>query len=127
MKQIHPSSRLLAGIALAIAAADVQAQTTAAIIGQFLAAVALFGGALCGAWAGCREQKAISFWLAFAVYLGLLSVVASTWSGSLEIVPLVLLFGAFAGIVPFAASFLLVRYLVVLVRARLQSRAVPKP
>jgi hypothetical protein len=119
-------SRLLAGIALAVAAADVRAQGTTTVVAQFLVMAALFGGALSGAWAGIRGPKAIRLWPAFLVYLGLLSMVASTWAGSLEIVPLTLLFGAIAGIAPFAASFFLLRHLVLWIRDRLRSRAVTK-
>lgn len=82
---------------------------TAIVLGQTLALLGAAGGVLAGLWAGWRPAGAVRFRSAFLVYLGLVSVAASTWSGSMEIVPLTLALGALVGIVPFGLGFVLCR------------------
>ena len=116
--------RLLSGLALALAAADARAEG-ALVAGQFLAGLGLVGGAIGGGIAGWRRHDPTGFGISFLVYLGLVCVVASTWSGSFEIVPLTLVFGAVAGILPFAASFFSIRKLVTVLSRRLRSKPPP--
>jgi threonine/homoserine efflux transporter RhtA len=95
---------------------------------QVLAGAGLAGGAVGGVVAGLREPAgaAVRWHVAFLVYLGIVCCAASTWAGSLDIVPFALMFGAVCSIVPFAASFFALRYLVNLLRVRLHARACAK-
>ena len=77
-----------------------------------LTLLALAGGAAAGAVAALRRDRALRLPVAFAVYLGGLAVLSTTWAQSMEVLPLALVFGAAVGILPFAAMFLLVRQLV---------------
>lgn len=112
-----PDARHAALLAAAFAATDAHAQSTAAVVGLSLALVACAGGALFGAIAGWKPPATLRFPTAFLIYLGLLTVAASTRAGSLEIVPLAIVLGAIAGVVPFAACFFAVRALVARLRA----------
>jgi hypothetical protein len=98
-----------------------------AVLGQSLALLGCAGGIAAGLYAGCREPRLVPFWSAFLVYLGVMSAVVATWAGSLEIVPLALVLGAAAGILPFAALFLLCRRLVRSARASLNRRRPSNP
>lgn len=120
MSEVAPATKRNAWvlIALAVAAADAHAQSTVIVLGQTLAMLGGAGGAVFGAIAGWRAAEPLRLGIAFLIYLGLLCVVASTWAGSLEIVPLTLVFGAAAGILPFAAGFLVVRGIVTRLRAK---------
>jgi hypothetical protein len=108
--------------ALSVTAADAHAQSTVMVLGQSLALAGGMGGVVFGAIAGWRTAETLRMGLAFLIYLGLLCVVASTWSGSLEIVPLALVLGAVAGILPFAACFFMARRGV----ARLRAKVAPQ-
>ncbi|WP_418318991.1 hypothetical protein [Piscinibacter sakaiensis] len=101
---------LLAGAGLLVCCSEAWAQGTAVVLGQSLAWVGLLGGAVAGAVSGFLQARPAAFWPAFGIYLGLLAMLASTRAGSLEIVPLALVFGAVAGIVPFAAAWFGVRW-----------------
>lgn len=94
-----------------------------AVLGQTLALFGGLGGSIAGAVAGYMHPRRMQFWRAFLVYLGILCAIASTWAGSLEIVPLALFLGATAGVLPFAAAFFISRRLVALLRNWLQSRS----
>jgi hypothetical protein len=106
-------------LALAVAAADAHAQSTVVVLGQTLAMLGGAGGAVFGAIAGWRTAEPLRVGVAFLIYLGLLCVVASTWAGSLEIVPLTLVLGAAAGILPFGAGFFALRGIVTRLRAKI--------
>jgi hypothetical protein len=92
----------------------------AVAVAQVLAGAGLAGGVLGGIVAGVREPAAavLRWHVAFLVHLGVVSCVASTWAGTLEIVPLALIFATAAGIVPFVASFFALRHLARALRAR---------
>jgi uncharacterized membrane protein YfcA len=83
-----------------------------------LAAFGLLGGALGGAVAGFKSDEPLHIGTAFLVYLGILAVVGTTWSQSMEALPLTLVYGAAMGALPFGAAFLLVRTLVCSFRSR---------
>lgn len=121
MSEVAPATKRNAWLllALAVAAADAHAQSTAVVLGQTLAMFGGAGGVVFGAIAGWRTAEPLRLGIAFLIYLGLLCAVASTWAGSLEIVPLTLVLGAAAGILPFGAGFLVVRGIVTRLRARL--------
>ncbi len=121
MSEVAPGTRRNAWLllALSVAAADAHAQSTAVVLGQTLAMFGGAGGAVFGAIAGWRSAEPLRLGIAFLIYLGLLCVVASTWTGSLEIVPLTLVLGAAAGILPFGAVFLVMRGIVTRLRAKL--------
>ena len=125
MNEVTPATRRNAWVllALAVAAADAHAQSTVVVLGQTLAMFGGAGGAVFGAIAGWRKAEPLRLGIAFLIYLGLLCAVASTWAGSLEIVPLTLVLGAAAGILPFAAGFLLMRGIVTRLRAKLGANA----
>jgi hypothetical protein len=110
-------TRLFVPLALAFFAADASANGVV-VIGQFLALLALVGGALGGALAAWQGPKASGFGVAFMVYLGLVSLAGSTWVQSMEMVPLALVYAAAAGVIPFGAGFFGLRYLGRLARAR---------
>jgi hypothetical protein len=101
-----------------LAATEARAGGGGLLAAQFLAVVGLAGGSVAGTVAGIRWPQPVGFGAAFLVYLGLLCVVASTWSGSLDIVPLTLALGAGTGILRFAASFFAVRHVVKRLRGR---------
>ncbi len=105
--------------ALSVAAVDAHAQSTAIVLGQSLAIVGGASGLVFGSIAGWRTAEPLRLGIAFLIYLGLLCVVASTWAGSLEIVPLALVLGAVAGILPFAAGFFIARRIVVHLHTKL--------
>jgi hypothetical protein len=88
---------------------------------QTLALSGAIGGVIGGAVAGFRADGPLRFVTAFLVYLGLLAAVATTMLQSMDALPLTLVYGAAAGIVPFGAAFFLVRRLVSSLRSR-QSR-----
>src|SRR5512143_4352480 len=88
----------LFGAALLFVEFDAHAQGHAVILGASLAAAAVLGGLVMGAIAGLRGQ--LGLWPSFGVYLGLLCAVASTRFGSLEVLPLTLVLGAIAGVLP---------------------------
>jgi hypothetical protein len=117
-------SPLLAGLALSLAAPDAAASGVAAAA-EVLAIIGLAGGAVCGALAAWYRPGTIRFANAFLIYLGVLCAVASTWAESLEIVPLTLVFGSVAGILPFAAGFLALRRAVGHLRAHRRAKAAP--
>ena len=105
-------ARLIAtGLLLGAVASTAQAQpATVVAIGQTLALAGLGGGAIGGVWAGYRKAPVAAFWPAFGIYMLLLCAAASTRAGSFEIVPLALVLGAGAGIVPFAAAWFGLRF-----------------
>lgn len=76
-----------------------------------LALAGMIGGIGSGLSAGLSKHPP-RLLVSFAVYLGLLCATASTWVGTLDVVPLTLALGAAAGIVPFAAAHHAVRWLV---------------
>lgn len=98
---------------------DAYAQSTAIVVGLSLALIACAGGALFGVIAGWKPQGALRLRTAFLLYLGLITVAASTRAGSLEIVPLAIVLGALAGIAPFAACFFVLRALTARLREKL--------
>lgn len=108
--------------ALLAAAPDAQAQGHAAVLGLSLVLAGGVGGAIAGVLAAGLGPRPLRFWPSFGIYLGLLSVAASTWAETLEIVPLVLVLGAFAGILPYAAGFHLARQVVTRLRAAIRGR-----
>lgn len=103
---LHATSLI---VLLWLFAAPARAETTLAEVGPPLALLGLAGGAAAGAIAGWRSHPRSAFWPGFGVYLGLLSVTASTRAGSLEVVPLTLVLGAGAGILPFALAWFALR------------------
>lgn len=86
------------------------AQGVTLVVGQSLALGGLVGGLVAGCHAGWRASPARAIWPAFGIYLGLLSMVASTRAGDMGIVPLALVLGAAAGLLPFAAAYFAVRW-----------------
>ena len=76
-----------------------------------LTLLALAGGAVAGSVAALRRGPPLRLHVAFAVYLGGLAVLSTTWAQSMDVLPLALVFGAAVGILPFAAMFLLARWL----------------
>lgn len=121
MNEAAPATRRNAWVllALAVAATDAHAQSAAIVLGQTLALSGGAGGVVFGAIAGWRRAEPLRLGIAFLIYLGLLCVVASTWAGSLEIVPLTIVLGAAAGILPFAAGFVVARGIVTRLRVKL--------
>lgn len=120
-----PFIRFFVVLALGFVAADASANG-AVVIGQFLALLALAGGAIGGALAAWQAPKGLGFGVAFMVYLGLVSLAGSTWVQSMEMVPLALAYAAAAGIIPFAAGFFGLRYLGRLARARWGAKSADK-
>lgn len=68
---------------------------------------------------GLEAAGTLRFQTAFLVYLGQLTVAASTRAGSLEIVPLAVVLGALAGIAPFAVCIFIMRGLAARLHRRL--------
>jgi hypothetical protein len=83
-----------------------------ALLALTLMAAALLAGAVAGAVVGWRRARSFGLVRAFLVYLGLLAVVSTTFSQAMEILPLALLYGVVTGILPFAAAFYGVRWMV---------------
>jgi hypothetical protein len=78
----------------------------------------LLGGGVAGTVAGLRPEKPLRFVPAFLVYLGALAVISTTWAQSMDVLPLALVYGAATGVLPFGATFLLMRRLACAFRAR---------
>ncbi|MBX3607746.1 MAG: hypothetical protein KF788_20905 [Piscinibacter sp.] len=91
------------------AQAQAQAQAPALVLGQTLALAGAVGGLVLGAAAGIGRHGGLGLWPSFGIHLGFLCLLASTRFGSLEVVPLTLVLGAIAGVLPFVACFLAMR------------------
>lgn len=100
---------LLAALLLSMHAAPAHAGTTLAVVAPLLALSGLAAGLVTGAVAGWKGLPARSFWPGFGIYLGLLALAASTRAGTLDVVPLALVFAAAGGIVPFASAWFALR------------------
>jgi hypothetical protein len=106
----------LATAALLAISLDTRAQGHAVVLGESLAVAGALGGLTLGAIAGWIGANRLRLWPSFGIYLGIVCVVASTRFGSMEVVPLTLVFGAAAGVLPYAASYLIARGLVARLR-----------
>jgi hypothetical protein len=83
-----------------------------------LLAFSFVSGAVGGIAAALRPQGRVRIGPAFLVYLGLVAVLATTLSQSLDLLPLTLIYGAAVGALPFGAAFLAARQLVSMLRTR---------
>jgi hypothetical protein len=93
-------------------AARAQAAHAVAVLLPELVLAALVAGVVTGAWGFWRPDGPAPRWhTGFLVYLGLITVMATTLSGSMEIAPLALLVAAVSGILPFLAGFGALRWL----------------
>lgn len=119
------SAAIGAGLALGllVVSTPAAAQGVTLVVGQSLALGGLVGGLVAGCHAGWRASPPRAIWPAFGIYLGLLAMVASTRVGDMAIVPLALVLGAAAGILPFAAAYFAVRWCWGRVRDRRRPRA----
>lgn len=109
-------------------AADAAARRRRAFVAMSELALALFGwalvaGAVTGAIAAWRRDGAPRLPAAAGIALALLAMFVSTRSGTLDVVPLTLLFGVVVGGLPFWAAYRLARRLVD--RARPAARREP--
>ncbi len=118
--QIAACRALCVGIGLLGLTCEAFAQDTAVVVGQALALAALAGGAIAGALAGYRNSPPKTFWPAFGIFVGVIAVAASTRAESMAIVPLALVVGGVAGVVPFAVAFFAVRWCWRRIRGRLR-------
>lgn len=84
------------------------ASEPATVLAMSLGLFALIGGAVAGMLAAVRPDR-IRFRPAFLAWLALLAVTATTRARSMEALPLALVLGTVLGILPFAASYVLVR------------------
>lgn len=83
-----------------------QAAQAVAVLLPELVGTALAVGMLAGAWSGWQRSGAGPRWhTGFLVYLGLVTVVATTFSGSMELAPLALIVAALVGALPYLAGF----------------------
>jgi hypothetical protein len=112
-------------VVLTTAASSVFAQGNALVLGQSLAIAGCVGGACAGSLAALFGPHRLRFWPSFGVYIGLLSVTASTWAGTMDIVPLTLVLGALAGLLPYAACFYLACHALTRLRAAIQRHRAP--
>lgn len=124
MDQRFVPSRLLFAAALSVVTSSAQAQDNAMVLGQSLALAGCLGGTFAGTVAAFLSPRPVRFWASFGVYLGALCVAASTWAGTMDIVPLALVLGAASGLLPYAACFLLARRALLWLGARLRRRGV---
>lgn len=109
--------RRLAAVVMVLLTADARAQSSSMVLGQSLALLGLAGGLVAGGLAAFKLTE-VRFGNSFLVYLGVLCAAASTWVGSLDAVPLTLVLGAAAGVLPFATAFFGLRWCLVQLRAR---------
>lgn len=119
-------ARCIGGVVLATAASSAFARDNTLVLGQTLAIAGCLGGTCAGllaAWLGPRQLR---FWPSFGVYVGILVVVASTWAGTMEIVPLTLVLGSLVGLLPYAACFFLARRALVWLRAAVRRKRSPR-
>ncbi len=97
---------LASSLLLFAGSACAQAAQAVAVLLPNLVGTALVGGMLAGAWAGWQRNGAGPRWYTgFLVYLGLVTAVATTFSGSMELAPLALIVAALAGVLPYLAGF----------------------
>ena len=111
-------ARRLVVVGAVLLASPAHAQDVAMVLGQSLALLGLLGGLVAGVVAAWRQPKGLHFGTSFLVYLGVLCVVASTWIGSLDAVPLTLALGTAAGMLPYAGAFFGLRWCFAQWRAR---------
>jgi len=95
------------GLLLTVTTCSAFAQGNAIVVGQSLALAGGFGGICAGLLAAWLGPHQLRFWPSFGVYIGLLAVIASTWTGTMEVVPLTLALGSLVGLLPYAAGFFL--------------------
>lgn len=82
----------------------------------------LVAGAVGGIAAALWPQRQVRMGPAFLVYLGLVAVLATTMSQTLDVLPLSLIYGAAVGALPFGAAFLAARKAVSLLSERGKGR-----
>lgn len=70
-----------------------------------LAALALFGGAVAGAWAALRLPAGGGGRPAFLIWLGLVTAASTTFAESMEALPFSLMLAAAVGVLPFSIGF----------------------
>lgn len=93
-----------------------------AMVFDILLQLGLGGGLLAGVAVVAIHRQRLGFTLPFAVFLGILAIVAAIWTESLTAMPYAIAYGALAAVLPFVLAYYAARYVAGRIHTFLQAR-----